>query len=126
MVIEARLGTNTIIPLAAGTCYCLLLVEFIPFVHMHAGVFASWKEDDNSVGDETEENNGFMWEQFKATGLNEWLSRKSGSLTVITDRGKEILAGVRRAMPDADVIFCCFHLLCNINKHCKGTLTCFD
>ncbi|EKX34138.1 hypothetical protein GUITHDRAFT_155172, partial [Guillardia theta CCMP2712] len=60
-----------------------------------------------------------MWDQLKATGLNEWLSRDSGPLTIISDRGKAILAGVRRAMPEADVIFCCFHLLCNINQHCK-------
>mmetsp|Transcript_6272 Transcript_6272/g.22306 ORF Transcript_6272/g.22306 Transcript_6272/m.22306 type:complete len:407 (-) Transcript_6272:882-2102(-) len=100
MVIEARLGTNTIVPLAVG-------------------VFASWKEEGSVAGDETEENTAFMWDQLKATGLNEWLSRESGPLTIITDRGKAILAGVRRAMPEADVIFCCFHLLCNINQHCR-------
>ena len=84
------------------------------------GVFASWKEEGSVVGDETEENTAFMWDQLKATGLNEWLSRESGPLTIISDRGKAILSGVRRAMPQADVIFCCFHLLCNINQHCKG------
>ena len=104
----------------------LMLVEFIQFVHMHAGLFASSQGDDSTVGDETEENTAFMWEQLKATGLNQWLSRKSGALTVITDREKAILAGVQRAMPDADVIFCCFHLLCNINQHCKGIFLCFD
>lgn len=63
-----------------------------------------------------------MWRQLLATSLCQWLSKDSGKLTVITDRGTAILKGLLDTMPHVDIVFCAFHIVANINKHCKGEL----
>ena len=84
--------------------------------------FASWKQDGTWIGGETAENTAFMWRQLNTTSVGKWLSKDSGKLTVITDRGTAILKGLLDTMPHVDVVFCAFHIIANINKHCKGDL----
>eukprot|EP00960_Hanusia_phi_P064805 765922-Hanusia_phi.AAC.1 len=84
------------------------------------GIFPQWKNETETVDEETVQNTIFMWEQLKNTILREWLLPQAGQLTVMSDRGTSILKGLSQSLPHADVVYGAQHLMCDVNTHWRG------